>query len=1281
MDFSEKIKKIREKINKSQEELAKLLGVSFATVNRWENGHIIPKKKMLDKIKEFCGDNNISFDNDDNKSLSGGFKLISTSLLQDWFKKEKRLSQGLFPEIIQKLIIESVSKIKEIHFPSGDQIVASGFDGIVNCEDYENLFVPFGKSVRELGATLEDSNSKIKKDYSKRTLQIPSEQKKDLVFMLMTPKTLSYTSLCELKSFCKKDNRKEVRIYDGVDLELWLSQCLGTSLWLYEEFEKKRLNLKTFNKAYDDLVNETVPSLSPKLFTASREEESKKFVSLLRGENASINISGPSVTDIYGFVLSSIYESNDSDLKSRLIIADDLESLKEAYAITNNKIFLLASSKLESIDFTNKNKYIFLLGNSTYNLSVDIKLANRPCSVINNVLKDDMKINEEKLADLKHAAENNISLIIRELSNRNSLKINNRLKNEALLTLIPILLVGKIDLRCESDKEILSEFLESNVTLDDYVANIYKWKKVDDSPIVIYDQIVKLNLKEEIWKAINDLIPVNKIKKLKNIIMNIFLDYDPKYDLPIDKRPFSEIHNKQWRYNDYIIEGLLNSCILLSIYSGKQDEMDSFCREILFNIKTKQQMFTVSNYFLYLAELSPSAFLDYFERKISSNDEIVMSIFESLNLTNAFSGGSEYTRLLRSLELLLKFDESKIRSSILLALLSTKNFKYKFSNTPKESLVSNLHWVNKSNALTLEDRERILTMCFEKYGSDFVDVGMDFLLANSFLLTNVVPKWKPQDIAKISVNFIWVNQFNKRIVSDILEYIEPSKIEILDSFFRLHTALNLDVLNCIKDYIFKTYNKDTDLGTKLYELLMIRRYDFLKYSDIQDKEFFNNYLNELINFLTPSDLLERNLFYFKEFEYNLPICEVIDEDPDKEKTNGKKIQEKIFSELYDCYPADVLFGKIIKTINNSRLAGEFLAKQKLTDDDLNVIMDLSIKFEKYEFLLNLLINKSPELYKNFIKQLTKPQLTQLIPIMQTFNVVPECIYDDEDLCKSFYKNRYYREEYDEKDRAFIKQYNPISYLDYMLYDTNLETQNLDEVVNILRRIRSEDIKNSSDIYTIKRTLYKLENLYNLEEVFLLEIKYSTIFDFDEIPNTIKKFFFNNPMQLIDFMVSTSNKDDNLGNIKFKFLNYMSFPVNFASEHDKINNFIKCFIGSRDMSEENKSFLYQFLGQILARSYKSNNEDFIPYDLKFILERISNNEVNVGIVIGYENMRGVRRITDGSPEFQAAEKLKEEIKRCQIDFPQAAEVLRSLVLNRKNDGKRDKEHCLKVNDLI
>lgn len=54
MDYSKLIKELREKLIVSQAELAELLGVSFASVNRWEMGHHEPTIKSKRKIVELC---------------------------------------------------------------------------------------------------------------------------------------------------------------------------------------------------------------------------------------------------------------------------------------------------------------------------------------------------------------------------------------------------------------------------------------------------------------------------------------------------------------------------------------------------------------------------------------------------------------------------------------------------------------------------------------------------------------------------------------------------------------------------------------------------------------------------------------------------------------------------------------------------------------------------------------------------------------------------------------------------------------------------------------------------------------------------------------------------------------------------------------------------------------------------------------------------------------------------------------------------------------------------
>lgn len=53
-DYQKMIVSLRNKLILSQEDFAKLLGVSFASVNRWERGHREPTIKVKRKIVELC---------------------------------------------------------------------------------------------------------------------------------------------------------------------------------------------------------------------------------------------------------------------------------------------------------------------------------------------------------------------------------------------------------------------------------------------------------------------------------------------------------------------------------------------------------------------------------------------------------------------------------------------------------------------------------------------------------------------------------------------------------------------------------------------------------------------------------------------------------------------------------------------------------------------------------------------------------------------------------------------------------------------------------------------------------------------------------------------------------------------------------------------------------------------------------------------------------------------------------------------------------------------------
>ena len=52
--FPELVREVRRQLGISQEELAHELGVSFATINRWENGKTTPFKLARAQFDAFC---------------------------------------------------------------------------------------------------------------------------------------------------------------------------------------------------------------------------------------------------------------------------------------------------------------------------------------------------------------------------------------------------------------------------------------------------------------------------------------------------------------------------------------------------------------------------------------------------------------------------------------------------------------------------------------------------------------------------------------------------------------------------------------------------------------------------------------------------------------------------------------------------------------------------------------------------------------------------------------------------------------------------------------------------------------------------------------------------------------------------------------------------------------------------------------------------------------------------------------------------------------------------
>jgi putative transcriptional regulator len=59
-NFGGRVKELREQLHLTQQAFADTLGVSFATVNRWENGWTVPSKLALRQIAQLCKEHHIT---------------------------------------------------------------------------------------------------------------------------------------------------------------------------------------------------------------------------------------------------------------------------------------------------------------------------------------------------------------------------------------------------------------------------------------------------------------------------------------------------------------------------------------------------------------------------------------------------------------------------------------------------------------------------------------------------------------------------------------------------------------------------------------------------------------------------------------------------------------------------------------------------------------------------------------------------------------------------------------------------------------------------------------------------------------------------------------------------------------------------------------------------------------------------------------------------------------------------------------------------------------------
>lgn len=1154
-------------------------------------------------------------------------ELITASKLDSLSLEQSRKFQGLLPELVKRLIIDSVSELSSLRIPGCDDIWAPGFDGIVECKE-GSLYVNSGKSVWEFGNVC-DSLSKVNSDYEKRTNNPLGLDPKKTNYYAVIPKIWAFDSKGWpiTKWETSKKEWKAVKVYDASVLCDWLNKSPAVLTWLFERiYEEENLDFTTVSKAWESFSKTTEHPFSTKLFVLGRETEKQDFYKILC-ENEIIKVKSKTSMDSYGFCLASIMASD--NLKNCVIVVNDVNTYKKVSEVCNNKIILLKPMEIEC--FIEGNKTIACYNNEAVSIEPDISLTALKKKDYLSALKD-MKIAENDLEDYYYHTHGELFALVRKipgLSNQDKPKWSS---DKDVKTLFPLLFLRDIDVNNETDKHLCE--LLSNEKFDRILSKYDDFIKLDDSPIKRIENIYSIVSYEESWNVLSPDVEGDEIRKLTETLLYITNLCSGK-----------ENGDRQIRYRakKYIYNISLNYLYYSYSYSNSYT-LRNYIDSILKMIWDTDEILSVLRLY---AEAEPEMVMDILEDDYKSENSHIKTIFSDVGY------GSAYVHILSALDILVSLKKTKIRACNLLFELCKIKAAYYWHSKPEESLLDALWLQNNEGNLTISEKKRLSLKYLE---DDDVGVGLIFNLLQKTLSTRSVRIGSKKEIIQ-AITFSEYYEAVREISFAFIQKILHRK----DSYYIKKTIacfwhFPLDVIQFLLDELKETDYEFIDKLKISYEV-RYRTYLGRKYKKTEYPEYVKLF-EEFLGVIEEKKWDDNALYLFYKNYYDCPIVDSPFLNDDYE--HYQKEEEYVYQLRIDAL--NNLF-----TENNKEkeatlvliMPDEVNWGYLLAESDLQLhyeyIIQKTIENKKYNLLSGFIDRIAPSLaYSNVIGF---PFDVKKIVLLNINNREIELLLEEDSL-KSIYWSNKRMLHYSEYDYEQLMKYNPSGLLSYYTVIKRKDMfNNKDLILNILSTMIQ--FKNSKRETFIKerdlviRFFIEMDaNSYYSDEITVACLEL-TKFNYDHrVFECIKKYYYYHPEKICQIIIEGTD-----GFFEYYELEmYYELPKCAFENFDTLKTFIQLII--EKVKADNKAVTYALIGRLLARALdvgitEKNNTIFR------IVDNYNNKNIDSGFVAGYDSLNHVRTVEDGSDQKRIYDMLNNTAEYIEIDFPHSALLLREI----------------------
>lgn len=618
-------------------------------------------------------------------------KWIEAGDIKNWGTGKQRDCASLLPELLRRLILATGDTVEQIDFPSGDSIAIGGWDGLLKTEAKSPHF-PSGTSGWELGVKT-SPGKKAEEDYTKRTADSLGLSLNETTFVFVTPRSWPDREKWVANKRANK-KWKDIRVI-GVDaLEQWLEVAPAVSLWLASHLGKASGDLQDIENFWEEWSTATKPNMIPELVIGGREKQVEKIHAWLASQPGTLSVQGDSPDEPFAFLYSALTrlpETEKVKAFSRCVVVRTSDQMRQLIQTFRNPLIIVAP--VECADLAGlalkKGHHVFLgAGENVVNIGSVTRLDRPRLEIIKKGLKD-QGLSEVEANRTSRDSGRSVTVLKRHMSVSPSVTSPSWGNPQSTQILLPILFVGAWQERKEGDKQIIETL--SGKTYQDYLNELQSLLTIDDSPVRKIGDVWMLKSPLDAWFVLAPYLNDALLNRYKQVLKDVLLKVDPKYELPPDKRWAAAIYGKSNSYSEWLREGLAESLALMSVYGNRASNISSIeafagqvVKELIDPATTWEVWASLNDIAPRVAEAAPDAFLEELGKKLKKNPGLFKSLMSDSG--DAVFGECNHSGLLWALESTAWSPVHFARSVNILVSLAEIDPGGRYSNRPINTL-------------------------------------------------------------------------------------------------------------------------------------------------------------------------------------------------------------------------------------------------------------------------------------------------------------------------------------------------------------------------------------------------------------------------------------------------------------------------------------------------------------------------------------------------------------------------------------------------------------------